>query len=144
MVESTQQKAKKKSKKDIEKLEKYLDRMEVKEEQALVREEQLAQHIKEVQAEKRAKKLEKKRKLMVTLNADQFENYLKNLDEKHQCEHYQEWDDKLQHVTIKCKVENCHFLVTFHYSSSKEYIDRPDTFRKVDPDKFFQDEKHDH
>jgi hypothetical protein len=32
MVESTQQKAKKKSKKDIEKLEKYLDRMEVKEE----------------------------------------------------------------------------------------------------------------
>ena len=62
--------------------------MEVKEEQALVREEQLAQHIKEVQAEKRAKKLEKKRKLMVTLNLEQFENYLKNLDEKHDCEHF--------------------------------------------------------
>ena len=42
--------------------------MEVKEEKSAVKEEELAKHISEVKAEKRARKLEKKRKLMVTLN----------------------------------------------------------------------------
>ena len=73
MVESSnnkqpQKKAKKKDKKHEEQLASYLDRMEVKEEKSLIREEELAKHIAEVKAEKRAKKLEKKRKLMVTLN----------------------------------------------------------------------------
>ena len=148
MVESTNKqppkKSKKKDKKHDEQLASYLDRMEVKEEKSLIREEELAKHIAEVKAEKKARKLEKKRKLMVTLNQEQFDNYLKNLNEKHESEHYLEWNEKLQHVTIKCKEEGCHFQVSFHYSSSKEFIDRPDTYRKVDPEKFFCDEKHDH
>ena len=44
--------------------------MEVKEEKSMIKEEELAKHIKEVKAEKKARKLEKKRKLMVTLNQD--------------------------------------------------------------------------
>ena len=61
-------KSKKKDKKHEDQLASYLERMEVKEEKSLVKEEELAKHIAEVKAEKRARKLEKKRKLMVTLN----------------------------------------------------------------------------
>jgi len=88
----TQPKKKKQDKKHDEKLEAYLDRMSLKEEEAAIKEKEMEEHIKEVKAEKKARKLEKKKKAMMCLSAEQFEDHLKTLNSKFKAEHYLDWD----------------------------------------------------
>ncbi len=131
LPQQPKKKEKKKNPKHEDQLEAYLERRAVKEEVAAIKEEAMIEHIKQVKAEKKAYKLEKKKKAIQCLTTEQFQAHVKALNSKHQ-----------KIVSIKCSDDHCHFCISYHYAMSKQFVDQPDQFRRCDEEKFFLEEKH--